>query len=134
VKLLLDTHVLLWAHGAPDRLGGQRSVLADPANDLLVSAATAWEISIKAGLGRLQLPEPVETCVPSRIAVLGARPVAIDVDHATRAAALPPVHRDPFDRMLVAQAMALDTRLVSADPIFLRYDVDLLPIPSPSGS
>lgn len=83
---------------------------------------------MKVCLRRLELPEPVETWVPSRIAALGAVPVAIDFDHATRVATLPSVHRDPFDRMLVAQATALGARLVSADPVFSRYDVDRLPL------
>lgn len=124
--MLLDTHVLLWAHAEPARLGAARELLADTANDLLLSAASAWEIAIKVGLGRLELPEPVDTWVPSRVAAIGALAVPVDVDHATRVAALPPVHRDPFDRLLVAQAMALGATLVSTDPVFMRYDVRLL--------
>lgn len=126
MRLLLDTHVLLWAHGDPSRLGGARELLDDAANDLVFSAASAWEVAIKVSLGRLRLPEPVQTWVPSRVAALGARTVPVDVDHATGVATLPPVHRDPFDRLLVAQASALNATLVSADPVFARYDVRLV--------
>lgn len=126
MRLLLDTHVLLWAHADPRRLGAAREVLADTSNVLLFSAASAWEIAIKVGLGRLELPERVDTWVPSRVASLGALPLSVDVDHATRVASLPPVHGDPFDRLLVAQASALDLVLVSADPVFGRYDVQLI--------
>ena len=126
MRLLLDTHVLLWAHADPGRLAAVRQTLEDTTNELLFSAASAWEIAIKVGLGRLELPERVETWVPSRAAALGALTVPVDVDHATAVAALPAVHRDPFDRLLVAQASALDATLVSADPVFERYDVRLL--------
>ena len=125
MRLLLDSHVLLWAHGAPDRLRAARPLLDDTANDLLFSAASAWELAIKVGLGRLTLPEPVDTWVPRRVAALGAQAVPVDVDHATRVAALPPVHRDPFDRILVAQCAAVGATLVSADPVFDRYPVQL---------
>jgi PIN domain nuclease of toxin-antitoxin system len=128
VRLLLDTHVLLWAHAEPERLGDVRDLLLDPANDLFVSAASAWEIAIKVGLGRLSLPEPPGTWVPSRTAALGATSVPVSQTHALGVADLPPVHRDPFDRLLVVQAGSLAASLVSADAVFTRYAVELVTI------
>lgn len=128
MRLLLDTHVVLWAHGDRQRLGRTLDILEDLGNDLFVSAVTAWEISIKYALGRLTLPEPPRTWVPTRVAALGATSVVIDQAAAVAVADLPPVHRDPFDRMLVAQCRLLDARIVTADRVFAQYPVDCLPL------
>ena len=123
---LLDTHVFLWLLTEPERVGAALHTLRDPATPLLVSAATAWEIAIKHATGRLSLPERPETYVPTRIAAIGARAVPISVPHALAVAGLPSVHRDPFDRLLVAQALALDATLVTADPALDAYAARLL--------
>jgi PIN domain nuclease of toxin-antitoxin system len=126
--VLLDTHVFLWANADPDRLGEHRELVADGRTELLWSAASTWEIAIKAGLGRLELPEPVERYVPDRMRRLGVTGLAIDHRHAAAVAELPPVHRDPFDRLLVAQAQALGVPILTADETIARYDVEVLAI------
>ena len=126
MKLLLDTHVLLWAHGAPSRLSRVQDLVMDGANDLVVSAATAWEIAIKVGLGKLVLTEAAHTWVPSRIAAMGAASLPISQVHALAVADLPPHHRDPFDRILIAQARTIGASLVTADAAFEAYDVDVV--------
>jgi PIN domain nuclease of toxin-antitoxin system len=126
VRVLLDTHIFLWANTEPERLGGQRSLLEDGAVGLIVSAASSWEIGIKHGLGRLNLPEEPRRYVPERLRRLGAEPLAIEHGHALAVAELPPLHRDPFDRLLVAQAKLLDVPIVTADPRIAQYQVQTL--------
>jgi ABC-type nitrate/sulfonate/bicarbonate transport system ATPase subunit/PIN domain nuclease of toxin-antitoxin system len=115
LKLLLDTNVVLWAMTDTAKIRSQAAVLRDPANELVVSAVVAWEIAIKYALGRLPLPEPPATFVPGVVRDLGASSVAISQEHALGVAALPHLRGDPFDRLLVAQALALGATLVTAD-------------------
>jgi PIN domain nuclease of toxin-antitoxin system len=126
VRLLLDTHVFLWLHAQPERLGGRLALLEDARNDLLVSAASTWEITIKYAGGRLALPEPPERYVPVRLRAIGAEPLAIEHAHALAVSQLPSLHRDPFDRMLIAQARSLDATLVTADQRIASYPVRTL--------
>lgn len=128
MRLLLDTHVFLWANQAPDRLGPWRDVVADQANELLLSAASSWELAIKTASGRLRLPEPVEVYVPSRMAAVGLAGVAVEHQHALAVSTLPMHHRDPFDRLLIAQAMLLGVPILTADAAFDAYDVEVLKI------
>ena len=123
MRLLLDTHVFLWLLAEPERLGAQLALVQDPAVELLVSAASSWEIAIKHGLGRLRLPEPPERYVPDRIRAIGATPLAIEHEHALAVAVLPGLHGDPFDRLLVAQAKLLDIEILTADSAIARYPV-----------
>lgn len=123
MNLLLDTHVFLWLQTDPDRLGRHLEMVEDPANALLVSAASGWEIAIKHGLGRLALPQPPAEYVPDRITAIGARAVAIELGHVLAVAGLPALHRDPFDRLLVAQARQLDATVVTADALVTQYPV-----------
>lgn len=126
MKLLLDTHVFLWLQTEPERLGEHRATVEDPETDLLVSAASAWEIAIKHALGRLPLPEPPATYVPTRMQAIRATPVAVEHAHALAVASLPPLHRDPFDRLLVAQASLLGAPLLTADAILTAYPAPTL--------
>lgn len=121
MKLLLDTHVFLWLQTEPERLGEKLSRLEDTRNELLFSAASSWEIAIKYALGRLPLPEPPPRYVPERLRAIGAQALPVEHSHALAVAALPPLHRDPFDRLLVAQAQLLDATIFTADPIVARY-------------
>jgi PIN domain nuclease of toxin-antitoxin system len=123
VRILLDTHVFLWLQTEPARLGAQLRVLEDRRNELIVSAASSWEIAIKYRLGRLALPEPPERYVPKRLRIMGANGLAIEHTHALAVAALAPLHRDPFDRLLVAQAGLLDLQVMTADPMIAQYPV-----------
>lgn len=119
MTLLLDTHVLLWALGAPHRFPQTvRSALADRRTPLLVSAASAFEIATKHRLGRLPEASVLVHDIDGIIARLGAEPLSITPRHAIAAGALDWQHRDPFDRMLAAQAMSDGLTLVTADPAF----------------
>jgi PIN domain nuclease of toxin-antitoxin system len=126
VRVLLDTHVFLWLHTEPERLGEHLAVVEDRRSQLLISAVSSWEIAIKYGLGRLPLPEPPERYVPERLRAIGAQALAIEHTHALAVAALPHLHRDPFDRLLVAQAGLLDVPILTADPQLVRYPVRTL--------
>jgi PIN domain nuclease of toxin-antitoxin system len=121
VILLLDTHLLLWAVGTPDRLSTQaRSQLEEPDNQLAFSVASLWEISIKRGLGRSDFQ--VDPRLLRRgLTDNGYRELAITGEHALQVDALPPIHKDPFDRILVAQAMAEGITLLTSDDIVARY-------------
>jgi PIN domain nuclease of toxin-antitoxin system len=123
VKLLLDTHVFLWLLTEPERLGEHLRTVEDPANGMLLSAASSWEIAIKVRLGRLELPDDPTRYVPDRMRAIGAEPLAVEHAHALEVAALPPLHRDPFDRLLVAQARHLGLTILTADAAVARYDV-----------
>ena len=128
MKILLDTHVFLWLHTDPERLGEHLKLLEDRRSELLVSAVSSWEIAIKYGLGQLALPEPPERYVPERLRLMGAKPLAIEHTHALAVAGLPWLHRDPFDRLLVAQAGLLDVPILTADPEIAQYPVQTLRI------
>ena len=127
MKLLLDTHTWLWWQSAPERLNERtRELLADPDETLLFSAASSWEIGIKYALKKLELSEPPGIFVPDRVARGGFTPIPIEHAHALRVAELPLHHRDPFDRLLIAQAQLESATLATGDPAFLLYDVDVL--------
>lgn len=121
-RLLLDTHVFLWWRSQPARLSDSvRSAIAT-ADLVFVSAASAWEASIKCSLGRLEIPDTLEAGVLAS----GFEKLLITFAHAERAGGLPPHHRDPFDRMLVAQAQAEGLTLVTHDGLMEPYDVEIL--------
>ena len=120
-RLLVDTHALLWwltdDAGLSDTA---RAALADPANDVLVSTASVWEIAIKRGLGKLEAPDDL----PDHIEAQGFGWLPVAAEHAWRVRDLPPHHRDPFDRLLVAQALSERMAIVSADARFGAYGVE----------
>lgn len=124
MRLLLDTHIVLWALADDDRLASPlRELIVDGRNDVLVSAASVWEIAIKATLGKLDAPgNLLEALTDAQL-----QPLPIEHGHAVRAGRLPRHHDDPFDRMLVAQAAAEGLTLVSTDRRLSTYGVDLLP-------
>jgi PIN domain nuclease of toxin-antitoxin system len=125
-QFLLDTHVWLWMNGEPRRLSSEtRELLADPATELYLSAASAWEIAIKAALGKLQLPMPAARYVAERTAANRLRSLPITAGHALTAGALPPHHRDPFDRLLLGQAIVEELPLLTADRQMGAYDAPL---------
>lgn len=120
MRLLLDTHILLWAIMSPDRLSAaEASAIRDPTNEVFVSVASLWELAIKASLGRLMIPPRlIETLAATRIQML-----MIEIDHALNVAHLPSLHKDSFDRILVAQAMHEGLTLVTRDPWVAAYPV-----------
>jgi len=127
VSYLLDTHCWLWLQTTPERLPAKLlDTLADRSVDLFLSAASAWELGIKHAAGRIELPESPGEYVREGMRRSGVRELSMSHSHALEAAALPPHHRDPFDRMLVAQARLERLTLVTADRILTAYDVDLI--------
>lgn len=127
MRVLLDTHVWLWMWGEPERVRNEaRSVIEDPANELNVSAVSAWEISAKEAAGRLRLPTSGEGWLADPRHRRDVTELPITFAHAIRAGSLPPHHRDPFDRMLVAQAQVEGLVLVSADRKLAAYDVEAI--------
>ncbi len=126
MNLLLDTHVFLWLQTDPDRLGEHRPIVEDERTQLLLSAASSWEIAIKYQLGRLPLPEPPGRYVPDRMRAIGAQALAIEHPHALAVAVLPRLHRDPFDRLLVAQATLLDLTIATGDLAVAQYPIPTL--------
>lgn len=122
MKLLLDTHAALWWLSDDDRFGAAAAdALADATNQVLLSAVVAWEVAIKRSLGKLEAPADF---APTLLGA-GARPLAVTLEHAAAVEELPWHHRDPFDRMLVAQAQVERAVLVSHDEALRAYGVTL---------
>ena len=122
MRLLLDTCSFLWiVAGAKELSKSARDAFRDPANDVFLSAASAWEIALKHQLGRLPLPEPPEAFVPKQRKAHGVERLDIDEEAALHVAKLPPLHRDPFDRMLVAQALVAGLVLLTPDDSIRQY-------------
>jgi PIN domain nuclease of toxin-antitoxin system len=122
MRLLLDTHALLWWLADEGLSARAREAVADPANLVAVSAASAWEISIKKALGKLAAPDDLE----HQLEAGGFEPLPISVAHAVAAGHLPRHHEDPFDRMLIAQALAEGLTVVTRDKRFDDYGIPLL--------
>ena len=127
MRLLLDTHAFLWWVADDASLTATaRAAISDPANECLVSAASAWEIAIKASIGKVALPSDPRRFLPEQMAANGFDPLPVSVTHAARVAGLPFHHRDPFDRLLAAQALEERIPIVSADRVFGKYGVKRL--------
>jgi PIN domain nuclease of toxin-antitoxin system len=127
VKLLLDTHVVLWAATEPDRLARDaRSAIEDGANEVFLSVVSAWEIAIKQSLGKLDLPQPAEVWLPAVVRRTGLDIADLGLASALRVRALPWHHRDPFDRLLVAQALETGFTIVTHDREFAAYGVSVM--------
>ncbi|MBM4352694.1 MAG: type II toxin-antitoxin system VapC family toxin [Deltaproteobacteria bacterium] len=127
MRVLLDTHAWLWAVSAPERLGRKaRRLIEKGETELLLSAASAWEISIKFHLGKLGLPEQPDRFVPTRMQRDGILALPVSVAHGLEVANLPLLHRDPFDRLLVAQCRVEHLPILSADPVFKKYGIEVV--------
>ncbi len=127
MRLLLDTHVFLWWIGDDSRLSlSAREAISVAENEVFLSVVSAWEISVKTRLGKLALPSDVDKFLPDQIQRNAMTILPIGLAHALRVARLPLHHRDPFDRMLVAQAQSEKLTLVTADEAIRPYDVSLL--------
>ena len=128
MRLLLDTQVWLWMVVAPDRLSpAARRLVSSDENDLVFSAASSWEIVIKHALGKLKLPGEPADLVPEWMTRTGVTPLPVLHRHTLQVATLPPHHRDPFDRVLVAQAQIEELAVLTADRQFGRYGVKVKP-------
>jgi PIN domain nuclease of toxin-antitoxin system len=123
--VLLDTHVFLWWINDDPRLSGRaREVISDGGNDLLFSAASGWEIAIKAGFGKLKVSGDLGAYLTGQLSENSVQVLPVYLSHTLRVADLPHHHRDPFDRLLVAQALVEKLPLMSADPEISRYPVE----------
>ena len=123
MRLLLDTHAFIWWDGEPNRLSARvRTLCADPANELFFSVASAWEMQIKMQLGKLALRMPLQYVIERQVQD-GLRVLDVSLPHIFELQHLPPHHGDPFDRMIVAQALAHDLTLVSSDRNIRKYGV-----------
>ena len=128
MRLLLDTHVFLWLIAGDARLPSDVEVIVrDRANDVFLSAVSVWEAVVKHGLGKLPVPEPPARYLPDQRRRHGIATLPLDEASVARLADLPPLHRDPFDRMLVCQALEHDLVVVSLDTALRAYPVKLLP-------
>jgi PIN domain nuclease of toxin-antitoxin system len=127
VKVLLDTHCFLWWISEKEKLNREATrIIARGENTVYFSAASAWEIAIKTSIGKLGLPPPPRSFVPAQVAEQGMTPLPIDQVHALHAGTLPLLHKDPFDRLLVAQARIEDLPILTADRKLLPYGVKVI--------
>jgi PIN domain nuclease of toxin-antitoxin system len=127
MRLLVDTQAFLWwVDGASKLSRKARRAVADPGNECLFSLASCWEMAIKLSLGKLRLDEPIDTFVPAQLSANQFSLLEISFRHTARVAKLPFRHRDPFDRLLVAQALEDGLTVVTSDPVLTKYGVKRL--------
>ena len=127
MKLLIDTHIFLWAYGAPEKLTDDAlSLLENESIEKYISAASAWEIAIKWATGAIELPEYPVTLIPAKVAEAGIHNLPISMQDALRVSELPMYHHDPFDRILVAQAQRNHATILTNDKVFAKYDVEVI--------
>ncbi|HTD24443.1 MAG TPA: type II toxin-antitoxin system VapC family toxin [Terriglobales bacterium] len=127
MSYLLDTVIFLWSIGAKEKLNQRaQELLVDPNQEIYLSAVSSWEISLKIALGKLSLPGPAKQYIPERLQSWGIQPLSITHSHALAVGDLPPHHRDPFDRMLIAQARVEKMVLLTSDHQLSKYDVEIV--------
>ena len=127
MRALIDTHIFLWLFAGIRLSQRIKDFLSDTEkNDIYVSHVTAWEISIKYGTGKLELPEIPELFIPNRIKRAGFLPMPIEISHVLRVHKLPPIHKDPFDHLLISQAQSENIAILTADLNFSKYNVKTL--------
>jgi PIN domain nuclease of toxin-antitoxin system len=126
-RLLLDTHAFLWWVGDdPELKSTAKRAIADIGNECYLSMASCWEMAIKISLGKLRLAKPIERFITEQLTANGISLLGVDLRHAAKVEKLPFHHRDPFDRLLIAQAMMEQLVIVSADKAFAKYEVKVL--------
>jgi len=123
MRLLLDTHVFLWYISGDSRLLSHQAILRDPANEVFLSAVSLWEAAIKHALGKLSLPATPAEYLPAMRQLHAIEPLPLDESSVVRLSSLSDLHRDPFDRMLVCQALENNLTLVTADKIVAAYSI-----------
>jgi len=127
MKILLDTHSFLWFIGGDENLSSTaRTLIEDVNNDAFLSVVSLWEIAIKISLGRLQLAQAFEIFIPQQLSLNRIGLLGITISHMAKVAVLPFYHRDPFDRLLIAQALIEQMPIVSRDPEFDAYNITRL--------
>lgn len=123
MKLLLDTHAFLWFLAGSEQLSdAAREAMADRHNELLLSTASLWEMAIKHSLGKLTLTQPFDELIPEQLRLLGIQTCSIELRHLSRLIALPMHHRDPFDRLIIAQGLSDNLTVVTRDHHFDAYE------------
>lgn len=127
VKVLLDTHAFIWwANNDPSLSAAARSVIEDRSNDIFLSAVTTWEMAIKAAIGKLSLAQPVSSFVDGQVSQYQFHPLTITTHHTYQVETMTLHHADPFDRLLIAQALLENLVIVTRDPEFAAYGVQTL--------
>lgn len=127
MRVLLDAHAFIWWNTDDARLSdGARVVMADDDSEIFVGVGSIWEVAIKVASGRLAIPGDIGRFIDERLAANGWVALPIDQRHVLRAAGLPAIHRDPFDRLLVAQSQVEDLPIITMDPAITRYDVETI--------
>jgi PIN domain nuclease of toxin-antitoxin system len=126
MKVLLDTHTFLWAIAEEEKLSRRAQQIYTSSNDLWLSVASLWEILIKVQAGKLPLPEPAGPYLVRKLSQNRIEVLPITLDHVLKTESLPFHHRDPFDRMIIAQGIEEKWPIVTADPLFGRYPVDVI--------
>jgi PIN domain nuclease of toxin-antitoxin system len=127
MRLLLDTHVFIWADDQPEKLSSQaRASCEDPANELILSVASVWEMQLKIMLGKLALRKPLRLVMENWADQNAILILPVRVEHVLRLDTLPNHHKDPFDRLLIAQAITEDSTIVTHDQAFRGYNVPII--------
>jgi PIN domain nuclease of toxin-antitoxin system len=126
VRLLLDTCSFLWLAGGGTLSSASAAAVCDPSNEVFLSAVSVWEIATKHQAGRLPLPEAPDRLIPTERRLRGVEPLAFDEESALQVLRLPALHRDPFDRMLISQAIAGGLAIVTPDPLVSQYPVRVI--------
>ncbi|NEQ33860.1 MAG: type II toxin-antitoxin system VapC family toxin [Leptolyngbya sp. SIO4C5] len=127
MRILLDTHIFLWFISGDTRLATDvRDAIRDPSNEVYLSAVSVWEVIVKYQLGKLPLPEPPETYLPKQRDLHQITSLALDESSVSQLSKLPPLHRDPFDRMLICQALENDLTIATVDTAIRAYSVNVL--------
>ncbi|MGV8933984.1 MAG: type II toxin-antitoxin system VapC family toxin [Gallionellaceae bacterium] len=124
MRVLLDTHAFLWwIWDAPELSAKARKYIANPENECLLSLASVWEIAIKSSLGKLKIDRSLDQFIPEQLSANGFKPLEIGFRHIVQVNTMPFHHKDPFDRLLAAQAQEEKLLIISADPIFTKYGI-----------
>lgn len=127
MRFLLDTHIFVWWNDEPERLSRRAfDLCSDPANTLVLSVASVWELQIKYGLGKLTLSAPLRQIISDQQRINGIEILPVTLAHVFALENLPPIHKDPFDRLLIAQSIAENIGLLSVDAVFKDYPIALL--------
>lgn len=127
MKILLDTHTFLWWITDDQRLPDHaREIISNGDNELFLSAASGWEITIKAKIGRLNLPDEPQRFIPEQMKLNFIQSLPIQMSHALHVSTLPDYHRDPFDRLLIAQSQLEGIPILSSDPQIANYQVEVI--------
>ena len=127
MRILIDTHIFIWWNDEPERLSKRALELCeDPSNTLVLSIASAWEMQIKYQLGKLALSAPLRTIIESQMRDNGIEILPVTLPHVFALENLPPIHKDPFDRLLIAQSIAENIPVLSVDSVFKNYPISLL--------